>query len=140
MTSRVPRHVAKELIQFIKKIDIKANFWDPRAKSAFEFSRQMSSPKLKKINPTFATELTMLTNNEPFQEPVLEAEFLDGSKLSISCLEKTSADLRSLVFTRAGEAEEAAEISGGGPDASKGGAGKGGAKPDSKGAAKGGKK
>ena len=51
--TRVPRVLAMELIQFVKKIEVKANFWDPKAKSAFEFARQMSSPKLKKKNPTY---------------------------------------------------------------------------------------
>lgn len=130
MTSRVPRHVAKELIQYVKGVSVRANFWDPRAKSAFEFSRQMSSPKLKKINTSFACTLDMQTTDQA-EDPVVEVDFLDGSKLSINCLDKTCADLRSQVFTRASEAEENVEAKAGGgaskDAASKGAAAKGGA-------------
>lgn len=127
--ARVPRHIAKELIQFIKKVNVRANFWDPKAKSAFEFSRQMSSPKLKKINTTYSCTLTTYHTDEP---PTVEAEFLDGTKLSLSSLDKTCAELRSVIYEKAGEAEETMEKTGAAPggkqstaDAgAKGGAGK----------------
>ena len=42
------------MIIIIIKVDVKANYFDPTAKSAVEFARQMSSPKLQKINSNFA--------------------------------------------------------------------------------------
>ena len=136
----MPRFVANELIHFVKRVSIKANFWDPSAKAAFEFGRQMSSPKLVKINSQFECEVSMHTTPEA---PLVEVELLDGSKLVMDTRGKKCADLRAELYEKASEAEEAIERKGGlaasGGAAAKGGAGdKGGAggKAGDKGGAK----
>lgn len=126
--SRVPRTLAMELIQYVKKIEVRANFWDPHAKSAFEFARQMSSPKLKKKNPTYDFKFEVHDTDEP---PVVMAEFLDGTKWVSPTREYKCSELRSELYSKASDAEEVLEASGGGKDedsaGGKGGASKGGA-------------
>jgi len=134
MAARVPRAVAKELVQFIKRVEVRANFWDPTAKSAFEFGRQMSSPKLAKLNPQFACSMSVHSTDAA---PEVLAEFMDGSKLKLSTSGKTCADLRAALFEKAEDAEEVVERAGGGGGAAaskgadkagaKGGGDKGGA-------------
>jgi len=58
--SRISKHAASKLISYIKKLDVKARFWDADALSAFEFYRQMDSPKLKKLNPQYKCNFEML--------------------------------------------------------------------------------
>ena len=116
----MPRHVAKELIAYVKSIKVRANYEDPLAKSAFEFGRQMASPKLVKVNPTFTCTLDMIKTAEP---PVVVVEYLDGGKLSLATAQKTCADVRSEVYERASEAEEQMEAKGAGGAGDKGGAG-----------------
>ena len=136
MAQRVPRHVAKELIAYVKSIKVRANYEDPLAKSAFEFGRQMSSPKLVKINSQFECEVSMHTTPAA---PLVEVELLDGSKLVMDTTGKKCADLRSELYEKASEAEEAIERKGG--LAAVGGAGdKGGAKGGKAGDKGGGKK
>jgi len=133
MSARVPRHIAKELIQFVKRVEVRANFWDPSggAKAAFEFGRQMSSPKLLKLNASYSCDVLPHSTEAA---PVVEAEFLDGSKVVLEVQGKTCADLRSALFDKASEAEEVLESKGAGGA----GGGAGGAAAASKGGAKGG--
>ena len=132
---RVPRHIAAELIQFVKKVELKASFWDPMSTSAFEFARQMSSPKLKKINPTLEVNLVRLENIEP---PQLHVEYLDGSSWATGTAGLHASDLRYILYEKAADAEDKVGDSGGGGD---GGAGKDAGSKGGKGAAaKGGKK
>lgn len=105
--SRVPKHIASELITFVKRLEIKANFWDDRAKSAFEFNRQMSSRKLKKINPTLEIVFETHNNHDP---PIIKAEFLDGSKWEIDSSNFKSAEIRAMFYSKASDAEESAGI------------------------------
>ena len=135
---RVTKHVADELINFVKKVHITANFWDPHSRSAFEFARQMSSPRLKKINPVLEVVLERVDTATP---PVMLVEFLDGNKWEKGTTGLHASDLRNLLFESAADAEDMVGDKGdgdkGGKDAGKGGgkdAGKGG------GAAKGGAK
>ena len=133
----MPKHIANELIQFVKKVHIKAHYWDPDSRSAFEFARQMSSPRLKKINPSLEVILERLDTLKP---PVLEVEYLDGNKWEKGTTGLHATDLRSLLYESAADAEDKvgdksdsgdgkvgkADVKGGG----KGGGG--GAKPPAK--------
>ena len=100
---RVPKHIANELIQFVKKVHIKAHFWDPNSRSAFEFARQMSSPNLKKINPSLEVILEKIEELAP---PTLHVEFLDGNKWDKPTTGLKATDLRSLLYESASDAED----------------------------------
>jgi hypothetical protein len=127
---RVTKETARKLIHYAKSLKIQAQFTDPNAKSAFEFARQMASPKLKKINPKFEFEFDMTFTNAPAS---LTAEFADGNKWQTLTAEYTAADLRNMFFSKAEACEDVVEINIGGEDAAAGGkkgdkGGKGGKK------------
>jgi hypothetical protein len=124
--SRVPRFIAKDLIQFAKSVQVTANYFDPQARAAFEFARQMASPKLKKINPQFECTLNPIENKEPAQ---IKAEFLDGTSWTADVSTLSAAQLRFEFYRRAGDAED--NMDGSPADAAAGAAGKG--KADAKG-------
>jgi hypothetical protein len=132
--ARVPRFIAADLIQFAKAVKITADYWDPKAKSAFEFYRQMHSRKLKKINPVF--DCTINVVEESKIPAKLEVEYLDGSKWSTNTDYLTAAQLRHEFYTRAAEAEDNVDITSSN-DGDGGGAGK---KGGDKGGKSGGKK
>lgn len=127
--SRVPRFIARDLIQFAKSVQVTANYFDPEARAAFEFARQMSSPKLKKINPQFECSLNPVENK---QVPRIKAEFLDGTSWTAEINALTAAQLRYEFYRRAGDAEDnmdgspadAAAAGGKGKTDAKGGKGK----------------
>ena len=125
--SRVPRFIASDLIQFAKSVKITADYWDPKAKSAFEFYRQMDSRKLRKINPVFNCTIQIMENSTVPAK--LEAEFLDGSKWVTSTDSLSAAQLRSEFYSKAAEAEDNVDIGGSGDNDS--------ATPGKKGADKG---
>ena len=97
---RVPKTIAKELIQFVKKVEVRANFWDPIGKSAYEFGRQMSSSKLAKSNTAYECNMIVLPNDST-AAPSVTAEFLDGSKWQVDTGDYTCNDLRSLFYEHA---------------------------------------
>lgn len=131
--SRIPRFIASDLIQFAKSIKITADYWDPKAKSAFEFYRQMNSRKLKKINPVFECSLHGI---ELSKVPAkLEVEYLDGSKWSTNTDEFTALQLRYEFYNRAAEAEDNVDVSVGG-DGDGGSSGKKGGDKGGKGGGK----
>ena len=103
---RFPKNITHDLILYAKKLEVKANFWDPRAKSAFEFARQMTSPKLKKKNPSFECNLVYLDSEEL---PSLTAQYLDGSKWVTQTVDFSVGDLRSQFYERASRIEELSE-------------------------------
>ncbi len=107
---RIPRLIAHDLIQYAKSISVKANFFDPNARSAFEFARQMSSPKLKKINPAFDCQLDI---TEDAGTPTLKAEFLDGSKWAVDTNVFSADQLRYEFYQKAAEAEDNVDLVGG---------------------------
>jgi hypothetical protein len=116
---RIPRMIARDLIVYAKTLTLSGNFFDPRATSAYEFARQMRSPKLKKINPQFDCTLNQISTDDA---PSLVAEFADGSKWTTETTDFTCERLRFDFFTRAGDAEDnldssPAESSGGKADA-----------------------
>jgi hypothetical protein len=139
MSRRITKTLSMELIGFVKKLQVNANFWDKNSKSAFEFARQMSSPNLAKKNPQY--ECIMIKEPDVKYIPKMRAEFLDGSVLEMDTNQHTCAGLRALFFEKAEEAEEAIAVKGGGgagtadkADAAKGkggakGGGGGGGKP-----------
>jgi hypothetical protein len=100
---RIPRHIAAELIQFVKKVEVKAHYWDPKSTSAFEFARQMSSAKLKKINPSLDVKLDQLEKPGPSE---LHVEYLDGSKWTTSTYGLSANELRGEFYMRATDAED----------------------------------
>jgi len=108
MSKRVPKTVAMELIAFVKRVELRANFYDPKATSAFEFARQMSSPHLQKKNPNYEC-LMVRQPNEDFAAS-LKAEYSDGSVFETETGEHTAADLRSLFFEKAEDAENALAV------------------------------
>ena len=105
MSKRVPKQVAMELIAFVKRVELRASFYDPKATSAFEFARQMSSPHLQKKNPNY--ECLMVRQIDEDFPASLKAEFSDGSVFETETSGHTAADLRSLFFEKAEDAENA---------------------------------
>ncbi len=103
---KITKELTIELISFAKRIKFSANYWDPSASSAFEFCRNMSSPKLKKKNPNFECELAY---HEGKQAPFLIAEFSDGSEWKTNTNTMTAAQLRQAFWERAVMSEEIAE-------------------------------
>ena len=129
---RVPKLVARELIQYIKKIDVKANYWDQNATSAFEFTRQMNSPVLRKLNTKYECNMHVIDEENKIPATML-VEFVNGSKWETNTSNFKADDLRYELFTRAEEVEEQMEAASGGKEeddkvADKGKKG-GGAKP-----------
>jgi hypothetical protein len=128
---RFAKALSHELIQFAKNVQLTANYWDSTSKSAFEFARQMSSPKLKKKNPQFECNLLYTESDDP---PSLVAQFSDGSTWKTSTAAMKASDLRQEFFDRCARIEDIAEMSGNLSDT--GGDKKGAAaKPAAKGAA-----
>jgi hypothetical protein len=103
---RFSRMIAAKLIPYVKKIDIRANYWDPNAVSAFEFARQMMSDRLKKANPTLEVELFRHDTEEPAK---IHVEFADGTVWDTNTYPIKAVDLRNEVFLRAEDCEDTLE-------------------------------
>ena len=103
---RVPKNIAVQLIPFVKKIEVTANYWDPKATSAFEFARQMGSAKLIKFNPTLSVQLNRTTSMDP---PFIHVEFTDGTSWDTETFPTKAVDLRNELYSRAEDAEDAIE-------------------------------
>ena len=106
---RITKEVTHDLIQFAKSLKVYADVKHPRAKSAFEFCRQMHSPKLAKKNPGFEVDMVY---NEKLETPKLVAKFSDGSTWETNTEEYKAKELRDLFWERAMKVEEAAEAVG----------------------------
>ena len=104
---RIPRQIAQDLIQYAKSLNIQGNMFVENHRSAFEFARQMSSPKLKKINPGFDCQLEFSDEPGP---PTLRAEFLDGSKWTVDPSTLTADMLRYQFYQKASDAEDNVDI------------------------------
>jgi hypothetical protein len=104
--SRVPRHIAMDLIKYATKVQVTAYCWDVQSKSGVEFARQISSKKLLKQNSAFVCEFKF---NEADEPATLVAEFTDGQVWTTETARYTAAELRSEFFDRAAIAEEVAE-------------------------------
>ena len=105
MSRRITKQISHELISFAKRLEVRAHFFDPNATSAFEFARQMSSPKLQKKNDKF--ECIMVKQDDPAFKPIMKAEFLDGSTMELETSSYKAVDLRGLFYEKAEEAEDA---------------------------------
>lgn len=103
---RFSRMISAQLIPFVKKIDIRANYWDPNAVSAFEFARQMMSLRLKKANPTLEVELF---RHDTAEAAKIHVEFADGTSWDTETFPTKAVDLRNEVFLRAADCEDALE-------------------------------
>jgi hypothetical protein len=103
---RIPKQVALQLIPFIKRIEIRANYWDPNAVSAFEFARQMMSDRLKKANPTLHVELI---RHETKEAPKLHIEFSNGTVWDTDTFPVHAIDLRNEMYIRAEDVEDSLE-------------------------------
>lgn len=126
---RTTKEVARRMIYYAKTLKLSANFFDPQAKSALEFGRQMSSTKLKKINPNFNFSFQIVKGADV--KPTLSAEFADGSKWETETSEYTAAELRNEFYERAADCEDKVDIVVPGED-DEGGAGKKGDKKGKK--------
>ena len=92
---RLTKALALDLIVFAKKLSVRANYFDRKATSAFEFVRQMNSPNLKKVNPSF--EVSFVEDVE-FEKPAqLRAEFIDGAVWETETGSFKASDLRNEV-------------------------------------------
>ena len=105
---------------------------DPRSTAAYEFYRQMSSPKLKKSHPPFECELIL---HEGTDTPVITTKFINGEKWDLDASILPAVGLREEFFSKAEQIEDWYELNGGKPGAvdevttkSKGPAAKGGKK------------
>eukprot|EP01041_Mallomonas_annulata_P003898 gene3898-7778_t len=107
--SRVTKDKALSLIKYAKAVSISANYWDPKSKSAFEFARQISSPKLKKANPAFSVKFDVHERNE---EGFIIAEFANKQKWETTTSGFKASELRSEFFVNAEVAETTAELAG----------------------------
>ena len=103
---RIPKQIALQLIPFVKRIEIRAHYWDPNSVSAFEFARQMMSDRLKKANPALHVELIRL---EKIETPRLHIEFLNGSVWDTDTSAIHAIDLRNEMYIRAEDVEDALE-------------------------------
>lgn len=104
MAPRVPKIVAHDLIQYAKNLNVTAHAFSPASISAMEFHRQMNSPKLHKINPSFECKLNLLKSLD--SPATVSAEFLDGSKWELESAAHSAAELRSMFFEKAALAED----------------------------------
>lgn len=105
---RIPKQIALQLITFVKRIEIKANYWDPNAVSAFEFARQMMSDRLKKANPTLHVELI---RHDTKEAPKLHIEFSNGTFWDTDTYPIHAIDLRNEMYLRAEDIEDLLEES-----------------------------
>ena len=103
---RFTKAVAKQLITFVKRIEIYGNYWDPNSTSAYEFARQMGSPNLKKSNPNLHVELF---RTDSFDPPRIRVEYSDGSSWDTNTFPIHAVDLRNELYSRATDVEDSLE-------------------------------
>jgi len=109
--ARIKKEITQELIYYIKKIEIRANYFAKDASSAWEFGRQMESPKLKRINPKFQIDFFRLSNYD--SNPAnMKVEFINGSIWETPTTLMRLEELRYELFSRAEEIEDEMERSG----------------------------
>ena len=129
MSKRFTRAMTHELIAYVKSVEINLNVYHPNSVATYEFMRQMNSDKLKKINPKFDCIIKAHKNDD---NPIMIAEYLDGSKLTLDIDRQKLDDLRSEFYSKAEAASENVDLDTGKQD-------DGGGK-ETKGKGKGGKK
>ena len=105
---RVPKHVSMELIQFVKRVEVSAHFWDSNSRSAFEIARQMSSPKLSGTNSGYEF---VMNASETSVTPLIKVDFLDGSSWASETAPFSATELRGILFENAADAGDVVEAS-----------------------------
>jgi hypothetical protein len=105
---RIPRQLAFDLVQYVKRVDVSANHWHDSATSALEFYRQMDSKRLKKKNPEYECHLHLHSNDV---DSIVKVLFSDGSVWETSTKDYKCADIRGEVYMKAEAIEEAVERS-----------------------------
>lgn len=103
---RVTKEIAHQLIQVVKKIDVRLNYWDGKSRNSLEFARQMMSPKLKKTNASYDCVLELHDDDEP---PTVKAEFMDGTKWAFISEGFKASEIRNELYAKAEEIEEVME-------------------------------
>lgn len=103
---RVERHIASQLIKLVKKIEIKANYWDPKSTSAFEFARQMHSKQLIKENPKLEVIFIKHDTSDP---PSVTVDYSDGSQWKTDTSDIKCLELRNTLYLKASDAEDRIE-------------------------------
>lgn len=103
---RFTKGVSKQLITFVKRIEIHGNYWDPNSTSAYEFARQMASPNLKKSNPNLHVELFRTDTMDP---PRIHVEFSNGTSWDTETFPIHAIDLRNELYSRATDVEDSME-------------------------------
>lgn len=86
--------VARTLIRYVKKIDVRGNLFDITSLSAYEFARQMSSRHLKKSNP----KLEVILENSDKPGGFLKVDFVNGSAYEADTTRYTAQELREEVL------------------------------------------
>ena len=93
--NRVTKEVSLELIKYVKSVGVRVNYWDPKASSALEIARQMTSKRFKKVNPSLKVELQLHEDSDP---GVMKVEYVDGKVWETQTGEHKASDLRRELF------------------------------------------
>ncbi|TMW69369.1 hypothetical protein Poli38472_001525 [Pythium oligandrum] len=72
---------AKNVIRFLKTAKISFSSFDHRATGACEFYRQLNATKTRAVNPK--AEVAYITTLHGKQAPLINLEFIDGSKQAL---------------------------------------------------------
>ncbi len=95
---RYTKLISHDLIHYVKKLYVKANYFDPSATSAYEFARQMSSSQLRKVNPSYQFEFV---EDQNMVEPAfLKVEFVNGKIWESQTGDRNCDDIRNEVSDR----------------------------------------
>ena len=109
--NRVTKEVSLELIKYVKSVGVRVNYWDPKASSALEIARQMTSKRFKKVNPSLKVELQLHEDSDP---GVMKVEYVDGKVWETQTGEHKASDLRRELFMHARLVEDMVEETGDG--------------------------
>ena len=83
--------VARDLFRYVRKCVVTAHVLDPRSTSAVELWQQLSSSKIKRLNPRL--EVGLNQSVRPV-EPFAEVEFVDGNSIRLDTADKEVRTLR----------------------------------------------
>jgi hypothetical protein len=100
---KITREVARELLRYVARAKISANFLDRNTTSAFELWKQLRTSRGTALNPKF-----QITMQQPPKgtNPVAEIEFVDGSKIVMNTAGSTVKILREEILSRAQEVQD----------------------------------
>lgn len=83
--------VARDLFRYVRKCVVTAHVLDPRSASAVELWQQMSSSKIRRLNPRL--EVRLEQSVRPL-EPFATVEFVDGNSVTLETADKEVRALR----------------------------------------------